>query len=85
MAKELCCLMRCGRGLVIGVLATAGQAGCREARLRTMTDRLAAIPLYLQLGFDPLVTGDGDREVWERVLRLLSGEADGGRVGPPAG
>ncbi len=73
------------RALVIGVLATAGQVGCREARLRTTTDRVAAIPLYLQLGFKPLVTGDGDREVWERVLRLLSGEAGGGRVGPPAG
>jgi N-acetylglutamate synthase-like GNAT family acetyltransferase len=72
------------RALVIGVLATAGQAGCREARLRTTTDRVAAIPLYLQLGFEPLVRGDGDREVWERVLRLLSGEAGGGRVGPPA-
>ena len=72
------------RALVIGVLATAQQAGCREARLRTQTDPLAAIPLYLQLGFEPLVTGDGEREVWERVLRLLSGEA-GGRVGPPAG
>jgi hypothetical protein len=31
------------------------------------------------------VRGDGDREVWERVLRLLSGEAGGDRVGPPAG
>ena len=72
------------RALVIGVLATAGQAGCREARLRTTTDRSAAIPLYLQLGFEPLVRGDGDREAWGRVLRLLSVEA-GGRVGPPAG
>jgi GNAT superfamily N-acetyltransferase len=63
------------RALVIGVLATARQSGCREARLRTTTDPLAAIPLYLQLGFEPLVTGDAEREVWERVLRLLSGEA----------
>ena len=61
------------RALVIGVLARAGQAGCREARLRTQTDPLAAIPLYLQLGFEPLVTGDSEREVWERVIRLLSG------------
>jgi GNAT superfamily N-acetyltransferase len=61
------------RALVIGVLAMARQAGCREARLRTQTDRLAAIPLYLQLGFEPLVRGDPEREVWERVIRLLSG------------
>src|SRR6476619_5072766 len=37
------------RALVIGVLAMARQAGCREARLHTQTDRLAAIPLYLPL------------------------------------
>ena len=61
------------RALVIGVLAMARQAGCREARLRTQTDPLAAIPLYVQLGFEPLVTGDGEREVWERVTRLLHG------------
>ena len=73
------------RALVIGVLALARQVGCREARLRTQTDPLAAIPLYLQLGFEPLVTSDSEREVWERVIRLLSGEAGGGRVAPPAG
>ena len=73
------------RALVIGVLALAAQAGCREARLHTQTDRLAAIPLYLQLGFEPLVRRDPEREVWERVIRLLSGEAGGGHVGPPAG
>lgn len=73
------------RALVIGVLAMARQAGCREARLHTQTDRLAAIPLYLQLGFEPLVRNDPERALWERVLRLLSGEAGGGRVGSPAG
>jgi len=73
------------RALLSGVLAMAGQAGCREARLHTQTDRLAAIRLYVQLGFEPLVRSDPDREVWERVLRLLSGEAGGGRVGTPAG
>src|ERR671929_10935 len=58
------------RALVIGVLAAAGRGGCWEARLRTTTDRVEAIALYLQLGFEPLVTGDEDREVWERVLKL---------------
>ena len=37
-----------------------------------LTDRLAAIPLYLQLGVGPLVSDDPEREVWERVIRLLS-------------
>jgi GNAT superfamily N-acetyltransferase len=64
-----------GRAVVSGVLALAGHAGCREARLRTTTDRVAAIPLYLQLGFEPLVRGDGEGKVWERVLRQLRGEA----------
>jgi len=50
-----------------------------------LTDRLAAIPLYLQLGFGPLVRDDPEREVWERVIRLLSGDAGGGRAAPPAG
>ena len=59
------------RALVIGVLAIAGQAGCREARLRTSTDRLAAIRLYLQLGFEPLVRSDAEREAWEHAIRFL--------------
>jgi hypothetical protein len=57
--------------VVIGVLAIAQQAGCREARLRTETDRLAAIALYLQLGFEPLARSDPEREAWEHVIRLL--------------
>jgi GNAT superfamily N-acetyltransferase len=72
-----------GRALGIGVLTAARQAGCREARLRTHTDPLAAIPLYVQLGFEPRVTGEAEREVWERVSRRLSGEAGGGRALPP--
>jgi mycothiol synthase len=70
------------RALVIGVLAIAEQAGCRELRLHTQTDRLAAIRLYLQLGFEPFVRGDREREVWERVIRLLSGTFP--PDGPPA-
>ena len=59
------------RALVIGVLAMARQAGCWEARLRTQTDPLAAIPLYVQLGFEPLVRSDPEREAWEQVIRFL--------------
>jgi GNAT superfamily N-acetyltransferase len=66
------------RALVIGVLATAQKAGCREARLRTHSYPLAAIPLYLQLGFEPLVTGDREREVWEQVFRTLRGDRPSG-------
>ena len=73
------------RAVVIGVLALAGQAGCREARMHTQTDRVAAIPLYVQLGFEPLVRSEPERAVWERVIRRLSGEAGGGRALPPDG
>jgi len=34
---------------------------------------MAAIPMYFQLGFEPLVSGDPEREVWERVIKILSG------------
>lgn len=64
------------RALLIGVLTVAEQAGCREARLHTTTDRLAAIPLYLQLGFEPLVRSDTERKVWEQVISLLNGGND---------
>lgn len=73
------------RAVVIGVLALAGHAGCRQARLRTTTDRLAAIRLYVQLGFEPLVRDEAERAVWEGVIGLLSGAADGGRGAPSAG
>jgi mycothiol synthase len=59
------------RALVIGVLAIAEQSGCREARLHTETDRLAAIALYLQVGFEPLVRSDPEREAWEQVIGFL--------------
>jgi len=59
------------RALVIGVLALAEQAGCREARLHTESDRLAAIALYLQLGFEPLVRSEPERAAWEQVIRCL--------------
>jgi GNAT superfamily N-acetyltransferase len=59
------------RALVIGVLAIAEQGGCREACLRTATDRLDAIALYLQLGFEPLVRSDPEREAWQQVMGFL--------------
>ena len=32
---------------------------------------MAALALYLQLGFEPLVRSDPEREAWEQVIRLL--------------
>src|SRR5262249_60296256 len=45
------------RTLVIGVLAMAGEAGCREARLHKQTDRLAAIRVYFEFGVGPVARG----------------------------
>lgn len=59
------------RALVIGVLLLAQHAGCREARLRTGSDRLAAIALYLQLGFEPLVRSDPERAAWAHAIECL--------------
>jgi len=54
-----------------------------DAYLETRTDRLAAIALYMQLGFEPLVAEDWEggsavsashvvpREVWTRVAGAL--------------
>jgi steroid delta-isomerase-like uncharacterized protein len=70
------------RALVIGVLAIAERAGCREARLRTTTDRLAAIALYSQLGFEPLVRSEPEREAWERVL--IFAHQQGGTMSAPS-
>jgi len=64
------------RALVIEVLAIAAQSGCREARLHTETDRLPAISMYLQLGFEPLIRDGTEREVWDQVIGLLNNEAD---------
>jgi len=60
------------RALVIAVLSKAGQAGCREVWLKTTTDLLGAITLYLQLGFEPIVESDADQLVWKQVLSQLS-------------
>jgi hypothetical protein len=69
--------------VVIGVLELAAQAGCTDAYLDTRTDRLAAIRLYMQLGFEPLVADGSERasavsgshevprEVWQRVVGAL--------------
>ncbi len=59
------------RTLVLGVLALAAQNGCRHARLRTENDRLAAISLYMQLGFKPVVSSDSERKVWDHIIRAL--------------
>jgi predicted GNAT family acetyltransferase len=59
------------RAVVLGVLIYAKNAGCRQACLRTETDRSAAISLYLQLGFKPKMQDDTERQVWKRLMENL--------------
>ena len=75
------------RAVVVGVLKLAAQAGCMDAYLETRTDRLAAIALYMKLGFEPLVAEDWEcasavsafhvvpRGVWARVMGALRSQA----------
>ena len=73
------------RALLIGVARDGGASRMSRSSSSYADRSVAAIPLYVQLGFEPLVRDDPEREVWERVIRLMSGEAGGGRVAPPAG
>src|SRR5262245_35842751 len=76
-----------GRAVVVRVLGLAAQAGCMDAYLERRTDRLAAIALYMQLGFEPSIAEDREggsalsgshmvpREVWTRVMGALRSQA----------
>ena len=64
------------RALVIDVLGLAAESGCGEVRLKTETDRLGAIKLYLQLGFEPLIVEkDMEVQAWQLVQQLLDTQA----------
>jgi len=59
------------RALVVNLLEIAKKEGCKEAHLRTTTDLLGAIGLYLQLGFEPVMSSDRDRDTWKQLYTLL--------------
>jgi len=60
------------RALVIRLLDTAKNAGCAEAILKTSTDLLGAISLYLQLGFEPFIRNEEEKAAWKTVLSQIS-------------
>jgi mycothiol synthase len=64
-----------GRGLgslvSVAVLHRLRELGCTSAVLHTDDDRLAAVRLYLRLGFAPLHTASDHEERWARVLAAL--------------
>ena len=57
--------------LVIRLLAIASDAGCQEVRLGTTTDLTGAIRMYLNLGFEPLVTIKKEQDVWDQLFPQL--------------
>jgi len=63
------------RALVVRLLELAKKEGCKAVYLRTTTDLLSAITLYLQLGFEPVKSNESDRDAWEEVTTLLSSGA----------
>lgn len=60
-----------GRAVCCGVLEFFARRGYESVTLLTDDVRLAAIALYLALGFAPDVTHEGVAERWQKVMRRL--------------
>jgi len=59
------------QALVISVLNMAADISCKEVHLKTTTDLLGAIALYLKLGFEPLIEAEDERVVWDSMFKQL--------------
>lgn len=59
------------QALVISVLNIAADISCKEVHLKTTTNLLGAIALYLKLGFEPLIETEDERVVWDGVIKQL--------------
>ena len=59
------------RALVVSLLKIAKKEGCKETYLHTTTDLLGAISLYIQLGFEPVVRNEKERDAWKDVFNKL--------------
>ena len=62
------------KALVVRLLEIAKTEGCKEVYLKTTTDALGAIALYLNLGFKPMLNCDKERDIWSDVFRLLDSD-----------
>jgi GNAT superfamily N-acetyltransferase len=62
-----------GKPLMAAVLNRLRDLGYSRAALCTQEGRLAAINLYLELDFVPVVRSDEDRAAWKRVRSQLHG------------
>ena len=59
--------------LMAAVLLRLKELGYRRSYLITQEARLAAINLYLDLGFEPQIRSEGERAAWKRVRGQLRG------------
>ena len=60
--------------LSTAVLRQFIREGRTRARLHTHDDRLAAIAVYLRIGFEPLLVHDNQRQRWRDVFRHMHRE-----------
>lgn len=68
-----------GRALVAAVLRRLREVDCESAALHTDDHRLAAIALYLSLGFQPRVTDGSHPARWRAVRRRLKSTTEARR------
>lgn len=61
-----------GRAVCIAVLRRFADIGCDDAVLETDDDRIAAIRLYMALGFEPELRHPEDARRWSRVRWQMS-------------
>jgi mycothiol synthase len=61
-----------GYGVSLAVLHRLGEVGCRNALLETQPFRIAAIRLYLRLGFVPEESHNGQTNEWQQVLQQVA-------------
>jgi len=59
------------KALVVSLLRIAKKEGCKETYLHTTNDLLDAISLYIQLGFEPVVRSEKERDAWKDVFNAL--------------
>lgn len=61
-----------GRAVIVAVLRRFEQLGLKSAVLETDDERISAIRLYMDLGFQPVLRHETDAERWTKVGEMLA-------------